>query len=166
MVGLPSGNVFLNAKERKRLLHVLDRQFGVSSLPEGVFLMNAKQKVYLITRDIDRIPFERLRIDALGLYLGAWQADGFRLSLEGAQLFASQLTKGVVFLDDSQRRDWLKGLDLPWPDVSSSAFVVVRHERTGDVLGSGKFRFDRQSEKDGLLLNYTPKSRRLIVVNE
>ncbi|MBD3209282.1 hypothetical protein GF367_02600 [Candidatus Woesearchaeota archaeon] len=163
-MGLPSGNWFLNSKERKQLLQTLQEQFGIDALPAGVFVQNAAGKVALLSRAIDEIPFERLRVDSLGLYLGAWQAEGFRLSIEGSQLFAPMAKRNVVVLGDAQRRAWLKGEDIPW-EADENHYVIVRHG--DDVLGSGKIRQPRAGKDETtIILNYVPKARRLVVVNE
>ncbi|MBN1275507.1 hypothetical protein JXA12_04425 [Candidatus Woesearchaeota archaeon] len=163
-MGLPPGNWFLNSKDRKRLLQALQEQFGVEELPWAVFVQNAKGKVYVVNRDVERVDYESLRIDSIGLYLGAWQADGFRLSMEGSQLLAPIASRNVVEVDGGQRRSWLKGEDLPWQG-SGNEFVIVRHG--GDVLGCGKVRQPRVGKDEGVvLLNYVPKARRLVVVNE
>jgi NOL1/NOP2/fmu family ribosome biogenesis protein len=166
-MGLPPGNWILNTRDRKRLLQTLHDQFGIEELPwDDAYIQNAKEKVFVINRDLERVPYERMRIDSLGLYLGTWQADGFRLSMEGAQLLAPYATKNTVSLDDERRNRWLKGEDLPWHGEGKE-FVIVTHEGTGDTLGCGKIRQPREGkDEDVILLNYTPKARRLIVVNE
>lgn len=163
-LGFPPSNRFLNSKERKLLLQSLRSSFGVDDLPDGVYIQNAKDKVFLLNRDIDRVDFEKLFIDSAGLYIGTWQVDGFRLSTEGAQLFASRVVHDIVDLDDVQRSLWLKGEDLVWPLEDTGRFVIVRHGM--DVLGSGRVRAPRQGEQECVLLNYTPKARRLVVINE
>lgn len=165
-MGLPPGNWFMNAKERKKLLRALRVQFGIEELPELVFIQNGKDKVYVITRDVERVPYEKLYVDSLGLYLGGWQADGFRLSMEGSQLLADKASLHIVLFDDELRKLWLKGEDIPW-EAEGNNFVLVKHERTGDILGCGKIRQPRDGKKEEtIILNYTPKARRLIVVNE
>lgn len=164
VLGLPKGYFFLRSKDRKKLLLSLQEQFGVDSLPEGVYLQNNKDKVYLITRDLERIPFEELLIDSLGLYFGTWQGEGFRLSIEGSQLLFPQVKKNVVVLDSSQRNSWLRGEDIPW-DADSNRFVIVTDEK-GDVLGCGRLRAPKLVTEKGVLMNYVPKARRLVVINE
>jgi NOL1/NOP2/fmu family ribosome biogenesis protein len=162
-MGLPHSHVILNSKDRKRLLASLNESFGIPALPEGVYIQNAKDKVSLVTRDLERIDFEALVIDSLGLYLGTWQADGFRPSIEGAQLFAPMATKGILDVDDAMRAAWLKGEEIPWTR-EETGFLLLRHGPTGDILGCGKVR--ETQGKDRVILNYIPKARRLIVVNE
>ncbi len=164
-MGLPAGNWVLNSKERKKLRIALNEQFGIDQLPDGVYIQNAKDKIYLITSQLDDIEFEKLLIDSLGLYIGAWQIDGFRLSMEGAQLLAPLVKKNSIELDDTQKNLWFKGLDLPWSDVTRSDFVIVKHKN--DVLGCGKIRKPREGkDEEATLLNYVPKARRLITINE
>jgi NOL1/NOP2/fmu family ribosome biogenesis protein len=164
-VGLPPGNWFLNSKERKKLLQVLEEQFGIADLPHLVFIQNAKDRVYVINRDIERIPYDDIYIDSLGLYFGSWHLDGFRLSMEGAQLLGAVVKKNIVTLSDEEKVLWLKGLDIPQADVERNDFVLVKHG--SDVLGCGKFKKAQDDSHElSLLINYVPKARRLSVVNE
>ena len=154
----------MNSKERKKLLQTLQDQFGIEELPDGAYIRNAKDKVYVVNREIELIPYEKLYIDAIGLYLGAWQIDGFRLSIEGSQWLAPMATKNKIVLSADQRVLWLKGLDLDW-EADAPAFVIVTYGV--DVLGCGKIRMPRDGKDEScLLLNYVPKARRLIVINE
>jgi len=171
MGGLPTGNRILNSKERKKLLQALTTEFGISELPEGVYLQNAKDKVFLINRDLENVAFEKLLIDSLGLYMGGWQIDGFRLSMEGAQLLRPHCKKGIITLSTEQRNDWLLGKDLIWDgkDLSdTSYFVIVTYQKTGDVLGCGKIRQAKEGDANAhvTLMNFVPKARRLHVINE
>lgn len=161
-MSLPKGNYFLNSKQKKILFTTLSEQFGIDKLPEGAYVQNAKKKVYLITQDVADLPLDELYVDALGLYLGAWQLDGFRLSIEGAQLLHPLAKKGVFELSNDERRLWIMGSDLP-ANERRSDFVIVTFG--DDVLGCGKFRF-KDDRNERTLLNYTPKARRLIVINE
>ncbi len=158
---LPQSIRFLNSKDRKKLLEALRNQFGVDELPVGAYFINAKDKVGFINKEVDLIPLDDLRIDSLGLYIGTWQRDGFRLSIEGSMMFAKLARKNIVFLSDEQMINWLKGSDIIWSG-DEEGFVIVKHGN--DVLGCGKIRINKDSGVKELL-NYTPKARRLIVVN-
>lgn len=171
MGGLPTGNRILNSKERKLLLQALEKEFGITSLPEGVYLQNAKDKVFLVNRDLERVDFERLLIDSIGLYMGGWQIDGFRLSMEGAQLLRPLCTKGIIKLNTAQRNNWLTGIDLVWDGEAlsdTSHFVIVTYDKTGDVLGCGKIRQAKEHDdtQQVTLMNFVPKARRLHTINE
>ncbi len=163
-MGFPQTYHFLNSKERKKLLQALNNQFGVEQLLGGAYAINSKEKVSLINRDLERIPAEELIIDAFGLYIGTWQRDGFRLSIEGAMLFEkfARKSEAIITLNKEQRDLWFKGNDLDW-EGNYSGFVIVKFE--DDVLGCGKIRAARDETDVPVLLNFTPKSRRLIVIN-
>ena len=164
-MGLPPGNWFLNSKERKKILQALREQFGVTELPEIVFIQNAKDKVYVINRDIERIPYNSIYIDSLGLYFGSWHIDGFRLSMEGAQLMNERCKENVLTLTDEQKIMWLKGVDIPWEKTDKNYFVIVKHKN--NILGCGKLRKPREGKnEETYIMNYVPKARRLVVVNE
>jgi len=156
---LPRNNGILNSKDKKKLLKVLVDQFGIEALPDGVYIQNSKGKVLYINRDVEKVLDEKLFIDSLGLYIGAWLIDGFRLSIEGAQLFGPSAKKGYIELSDEESVLWMKGQDMPWK--GEDGVMIVKHK--DDTLGCGKV---KTSDKGTVLLNYTPKSRRLVVVNQ
>ena len=158
---LPQAIRFLNSKERKKLLTALKEEFGIKELPEGAYFINNKEKVSFINKEIDLIPIEELRIDTLGLYIGTWQRDGFRLSMEGAMLLSKQAQKSIISLNEEQRNEWLKGKDIDW-EGKEEGFVIVKYNN--DVLGCGKIRYKKELEEKEIL-NYTPKARRLITIN-
>ena len=133
--------------------HVSD-QFGVFFDKDNHFLMNNEGKVYMVNKDVSLINFEDFFIDKIGLYIGKFQSDGFRPSIEGSQLL-KDATKNVVLLDNDAKRSWMLGMDIDI--VHSDNIVLVRHE--GDFLGSGKV-------KNNKLLTGIPKARRLNEVND
>jgi NOL1/NOP2/fmu family ribosome biogenesis protein len=144
----------MNSKEKKELHKLVESQFGISFDKEKVFLSTNKEKVYMLNRDLERIDFESLRIDHMGLYVGKFQIDGFRPSIEGSQLLKGA-TKNVLDLKIEQKHAWMRGEDL---DVFGDERIVL--VKSGeDFLGAGKVSKNR-------LLTGVPKARRLKVVNE
>ena len=133
--------------------HVSD-QFGVFFDKDNHFLMNNEGKVYMVNKDVNLINFEDFFIDKLGLYIGKFQSDGFRPSIEGSQLL-KDATKNVVLLDNDAKRSWMLGADIDI--IHSDNIVLVRHDN--DFLGSGKV-------KSNKLLTGIPKARRLNEVND
>lgn len=145
----------MNSRAVKGLMKLLNEEFGVKEKLGFVFLRNAKDKVYVVNRDIDSIDLNKIWIDSLGLYFGKFQSDGFRPSIEGSQIIAKYATKNILELNQEQKHEWMKGHDVSveWPDE------LVLIKSGNDFLGSGKV-------KNNSLLNAIPKSRRLNTVNE
>ncbi len=145
----------LNSKEIKKLMNLLDEQFGYQEKPDFAFLISNKEKFYIINKDIDNINYEKLRIDSAGLYIGKFLKDGFRLSIEGSQLFGPKCKKNILNINDYQKHDWLKGNDLEI-EQKDGLYLLKWNE---DFLGCAKI-------KENHALNSVPKARRLFVVNE
>ncbi|USN45332.1 MAG: hypothetical protein H6502_04730 [Candidatus Woesearchaeota archaeon] len=147
----------LNSKEVKLIFKDLQEKFGVEEkrLP-FVFLKNSKDRIFLVNKEIELVDLDAIRVDLIGLYIGTIQSDGMRLSIEGSQLIAPLASKNVLELTKSQRDEWIKGHDQPFAEEGSRTVIVTY---AGDVLGCGKI-------KNKTLLNYVPKSRRLVVINE
>lgn len=146
----------LNSKEIKNIYKQLNEQFGFDEKLDYVFLRNNKDKVYISTRDIEKIDISSLRVDSVGLYFGKYYNDGFRLSIEGSQLIACKCKKNIVELSTEQKHDWLMGKDIPLEGRENS-FVILKWKK--DILGCAKV-------KREAALNSIPSSRTLHVVNE
>ena len=145
----------LNSKEVKNIYKLLESQFGFKEKLDFVFLLSSKDKIYIINRDIEYIDLEKIRINALGLYFASFVIDGLRLSIEGSQIIGPKAKHHVLKLRDLAFEMWLKGLDFKI-ETEEKGYMIVKHDN--DFVGCGKV-------KEGTLLNYVPKARRLVVVN-
>ncbi len=141
----------LNSKQVKRIIKVLEQQFGFGGKLDYVFLRTNKGKIYVVNRDIDRIDLDMVRINSMGLYFGELLDSGeLRLSIEGSQIIGPKASKNVFELDDDSLRLWFKGIDFELED-DRNAFVIIKHDE--DYCGCGKI-------KNKKLLNYVGKVRR------
>ena len=145
----------LNNKEVKEILKLLDNQFGFKEKLNYVFLMNKKNKVYIVNRDIERIDIDNLRIDAIGLYFGEVNHGALRLSIEGSQMIGKRARKNIVELDKEDAELWSMGNDID-KEFNVYGFVILKYKK--DFIGCGKY-------KEGRIFNYVPKERRLRVVS-
>ena len=145
----------LNNKEIKKILKLLDNQFGFKEKLNYVFLVNKKNKIYLVNKDIERIDLDNLRIDALGLYFGEVNHGSLRLSIEGSQMIGKRARKNIVELDKEDAELWSMGNDID-KEFNVYGFVILKHKK--NFIGCGKY-------KEGKIFNYVPKERRLRVVS-
>lgn len=157
----------LNSKETKHLLQKLEEQYGYSidkNEIDYIFLMNNDNRIYVVSKSLGDIDFEKLRIDMMGIYFGEIYKDKLRLSIEGAQIIGKNATKNIVDLDYPHMIEWVQGKDVEFSDCGED-FVIVRYKNSKtdsyDILGCGKF-----NKQSGKLMNYVSKSRKLVVVNE
>lgn len=141
----------LSKKEYKKILSELEEHFGEFKLPEYAFLKNNDYKVYLLSRKFSELDQSKVRINNLGLYFGTLEVDGFRLSIEGAQLVNPK--KNFIEVDKQKAFAWMRGEDIQVGDVDASGYVILKTGK--DILGCGKL-------KDGKVLNTVQKSRRII----
>lgn len=144
------GLSFMNSKETKELKKKLEAQFGFSDI-HYAFLINDKNKVFIVNRDVDRLDLKALRINTIGVYFCEDYGDEVRLSIEGSQIIGPHATKGVIELEKEDARSWLKGADLEH-EGSTKGFVIIKSG--SDYMGCAK-------HKDGKLLNHVPKERRI-----
>ncbi|MBI1971078.1 hypothetical protein HYS47_04990 [Candidatus Woesearchaeota archaeon] len=144
----------LNSKEVKHIKAIISGQWGSCPPLDYVWLMNAKEKIYLVTRDIIRIDLSKLRVDSYGIYFGEVKnMEVMRLSIEGSQLIGPSATKNVIDVSKEHMRQWLKGEDLSVTVSGVDGFVIIKYQ--DDFLGCGKY-------KEGKILNHIPKTRRIL----
>ena len=145
----------LNGKKVRHLMKLLEEQWGITEMPECGFLQKGND-VFLITRSVDAIDLRTLNLNSLGLYFAELRNGQLRLSIEGSQIIGKK-AKNVISLDDAQIRQWIRGEDValePGPSGESrtDSFCIVGND--GDFHGCGRV-------KEGKLLNFVPKSRRI-----
>lgn len=149
----------LNSKEKKQILIRIKEQWGCDFKTDLVFMMNQKEKIYLIDRTFENIELKNLKIDSMGSYFGKLErGDLLRLSIEGSQLIGPIAKKNVVELSEFETRAMLKGKDIE-KEVDGSGFLILssKHKScdTPDYMGCAKY-------KEGILLNFIPKTRRIL----
>lgn len=146
----------LNSREVKEIAGMVKRQWDADfseATGDAGMLEGTDGDIFLISRDIEKIELEKLRINSLGLYFGQLRNDELRLSIEGSQLLGRFAKKNVAELNSDEMRQWVKGEEIAKELPDCSGFVIIRHN--GDFLGSGKY-------KEGKILNYFPKARRIV----
>ncbi len=147
---------FLNSKETKEILKLIESQWGAKLKLDCAFVKNSKSRIFIVNKDINKIDFSKLRINSIGMYFCDLE-NGIRLSIEGSQIIGPKATKNVVEINDEQVKQWLKGEDLEIEDKNNySGFVIIKNKN--DFLGTGKI-------KDNKILNYVNKGRRVNIID-
>ncbi|MBI4159499.1 hypothetical protein HY500_04570 [Candidatus Woesearchaeota archaeon] len=137
----------LNSKEKKQILDRVKKHFGIKGLDlDYAFFRNNENKVFLLNKDVKKVEFDKLRINSLGVYFGAFD-NNFRLSIEGAQMIGNKATKNIIEIEDPKA--WLEGNNIK--TEGENGLKIVKSGK--DCLGTGQL-------KDGVLINYIPKERR------
>ena len=114
-------------------------------------LINKDNKIFIIKKEFANLDIDHLKVNSLGLYIGELKDNTFRLSIEGSQLIGPLAKKNTIELSREELKEWLKGTDIDYTG-ECEGFVLVRY---GDEFaGSGRI-------KDGKILNFVPKIRRL-----
>ena len=165
----------LNSREVKHIVEIIKEQYNSDvDLSQYVFLSNKDNRINIVSRNIEWIPYNEMKIDSLGMYLGEIYKESLRLSIEGSQLIGPTSKTNVVEISKDQMSNWAKGSDLNIEeingDLSNTAednhskkhhFLIIKYNdgNSMDYFGAGKF-------KDGKILNFVSKSRRLVTVNE
>jgi NOL1/NOP2/fmu family ribosome biogenesis protein len=154
----------LNSKETKHIIEKLSEQYGYDydkASQEYAFLMNKDNRIYIVSRTIEILPYDEMKIDSIGMYFGELYKESLRMSIEGSQMIGPKSSKNVIDIDTDQMIEWIKGNDIEHEDVGKE-FVIIKHTDKDttkvDYFGAGRY-------KDGKIMNFVSKSRRLIVVN-
>jgi NOL1/NOP2/fmu family ribosome biogenesis protein len=144
----------LNKKEIKPIFEFIKDHWNIddlSFLDDYGFLLNDKDNIYIAKREIFDLDLSSLRINTIGLYFGEVKNEEFRLSIEGSQMIGKYAKDNVLELTREESRDWLRGYDLD-KESELKGFVLVKYN--DDFMGTGRI-------KEGRVLNFVPKSRRL-----
>lgn len=142
----------LNTREVKKILDWLKEHYGIKELKiDKVFLKSAKDKIYLVSRKVSELETKNLRINLVGMYFAKEEKNGIRLSIEGSQIIGPKATKNVIELGEQQVSNWIKGQDISC-DADAEGFVIIKNGK--DFYGVGNC-------KEGKVLNYVPKERRI-----
>ncbi|MEM3373672.1 MAG: hypothetical protein QXE31_00475 [Candidatus Woesearchaeota archaeon] len=144
----------LNSKEKKELLNKIKEQFdsNLSDLDQYIFLINPKNKIFIISNDFSKIDIKELRINSLGLYLGEIYNNELRLSIEGSQIIGKSAKKNILELNNELAEQWLKGLDIDLNQDYKNSFYLIKNNN--NFIGCGKIINKK-------LFNYVPKERRI-----
>ncbi len=147
---------FMASRELKVFFKMIEQQYGkIPTLFDKAAFIRGKEKIHIVTRDIEKIDLKNLRINSIGLYIAEVKNEQLRLSIEGSQLIGPSATKNVCEIDDEQIKKWFKGEDIK-VNEEYEGFVILKHNN--DYVGSGKY-------KEGHILNFVPKARRLLEVH-
>ncbi len=144
----------LNNREIKKILELIEKQWGAKIKFDYGFLKNNKNRVFIISKDISRIDISNLRLNSVGMYFCEIDKQGVRLSIEGSQIIGPKATKNVVELSEEEIRKWFKGEDIEKECKDCNGFVILKNKN--DFLGTGKY-------VNGRILNYVGKSRRVSI---
>ena len=141
----------LNTREKKPLLARIKEQWGCDFKTDLVWMMSTKNRIYLMTKDLEKIDLKKLRIDSMGSYFATINESEIRLSIEGAQLIGKIAKKNIVELSEEEKYEWMQGKDID-KKTDCEGYVIIKSDN--DFLGCGKVSEDK-------ILNFVPKNRRI-----
>ena len=142
----------LNSKKTKEITKLLAEQWEYTERLECGILQR-ENDIFLATRTIDKIDLRNLNVNSLGLYFGELRANQLRLSIEGSQIIGQKAKKNIIELNHVQITKWLRGEDIELEkNTTAENYAIVRSGK--DFYGCGRI-------KDGKLLNFVPKARRV-----
>ena len=149
----------LNSKRIKEIKLLLGEQWGFHEPLDYGFLQRDND-IFLVTTAVDKLDLRQLNVNSAGLYFGELRNSQLRLSIEGSQIIGQKAEKNVVELNDEQLRKWLSGEDIEIATENpgggsgddGSGYAIIKCGN--DFFGCGRL-------KEGKLLNFVPKARRM-----
>jgi NOL1/NOP2/fmu family ribosome biogenesis protein len=142
---------FLNSHEIREIDEALMRQFG-TELPKGyAYVLRKDGDLFMVNRDVERIDLSKITINSLGLYIGEYRGDEFRLGIEGSQILGALAKKNVVSIDKEQLAKWFAGEEIESSE-NASGYVILKSG--SDFVGCGRL-------IEGKITNFVPKTRRV-----
>jgi len=155
----------LNTREKREVMQNLGEMYGFKGELRGVLLFSSKQKYFILSGDMEKIPLEdekKLRLDKAGLYLGRKTPEGIRLSIEGSQIIGRTARKNVLLIGDEHLEPWVKGQDFVLSKDEKKqvkgreGYFIIRHD--SDFLGCARIRQNN-------VQNLVSKNRRIKTLN-
>lgn len=143
----------LSGRDLKPVLARIKKQWDAEIDFPWAWYQSNKNNLFVLSKDITKIDPGKLRINSVGLYIGEFKKGEIRLSIEGSQLIGPHAKKNIVELDKNELRLWLRGEDLI-KEVKEEGYVIIKSNT--DFVGCGRI-------KEGKILNFVPKARRLLV---
>jgi len=147
----------LNTREVKRIREQVVKQFGHFPKKDYAYLMNEKNRLFLVNKDLGRVDLKKLKIDKMGMYFAEVKPNHVRLSKEGAQLLVKDAAENdvelqnVVELSKTELKEYFTGVDLAKDLGEEDRLIIVKYE--DNVIGCAKY-------KERKILNFLPKMYR------
>lgn len=145
---------FILSGKKKKLIQELEEIYGIDKL-DYVLLETGKEKIRGFSGTMSKDEINKLseiaRIEIIGLYLFREENGGLRLGLDGVHMLKDKINKNVIEISESEIENWMKGQDLDVKEEGKGIFIVKSGD---DFFGSGIL-------KDGKLINFVPKERRI-----
>lgn len=147
----------LNSREVRNVKEILLEQFGYCFEGDFAFLQNEKDRLFVVNKDVARLPLEHLKIDKMGLYFAEMKEASLRLSKEGA-IFLERCARQdkkvvgpIVELTEVEVKEYFGGKDLARELQLDKKFILLSYKES--ILGCSAY-------KEGRILNYLPKIHR------
>jgi len=147
----------LNSREIKKFKEVLKKEYGYPLQKDYAYLVNDKNRLFIINKDLSKLDTKDLIIDRVGLYFAEYKNQQIRLSKEGSQLLINeakknkQKVKNIVKLDQNEVKQYFLGEDLNKNLNIENTFIFLEYD--DNILGCAKY-------KEQIIINFLPKIHR------
>jgi NOL1/NOP2/fmu family ribosome biogenesis protein len=148
----------LGKKEIESIERTVEKNYGAEiDLKQFLVLETFEEKIWLVTKYLLNLDFNRLQINSVGMNFGKLKRnDKINLTVEGSQIVGPKATKNTCILNEENAKKFMQGSDVkPDGDINCEYhnFSIIKFGE--DILGSSLL------NEEGIK-NLLPKSRRII----
>ena len=144
----------LSKKSVRELLKKLGEEYAIDSeflkrIEKSYYFFKGRKKIFITSEKLDLSEIQRE-----GIHIISIEKFGYRLSVEGSQIFGPFAKKKIVELDEKQFIECLRGKDLEIKTPYKREFVILKYKNY--YLGSGLAYPNK-------IVNYLSKARRIFI---
>jgi len=140
---------FLNAKDKKKILELLEVQFGINKFHDFHIIQDI-DNLFIFTGDISTMSLDKLKVSQIGMRIGKLNEGKLLLTVQGAQFFGPHANKNIIELSKEDARHYLKGEDIK-TDKQDRIYLIKSQD---DFVGCSKVR-------NQIIRNNVEKARRI-----
>jgi NOL1/NOP2/fmu family ribosome biogenesis protein len=147
----------LDKEEVESIERTVEKNYGTEvNLRKFLVLKTFEEKIWLVTKDLMGIDFDKLQINSIGMNFGKLKRnDKINLTVEGSQMVGAKATKNICILNEVNAQKFMQGSDVkPDKEINCEChnFSIIKFGE--DILGSSLL------TEDGIK-NLLPRSRRI-----
>jgi NOL1/NOP2/fmu family ribosome biogenesis protein len=143
---------FIKSNEKRKILAELNEIFGIEEIPY-LLIEAGKEKLRGYSGSLNKEELIELasfaNVEIIGSYI-IKKEKTHRLSLDATQIFAKQINKSIIEIDQDQYEHWIRGYNLQIENPSGVYIMKYGEDFIGSGISTGQ-----------AILNHIPKERRL-----
>jgi len=147
----------LDKGEIESIETIVENNYGAKiDLKQFLVLGTFEEKIWLMSKDLFNLDFDKLQINSIGMNFGKLKRNGkINLTVEGSQMVGPEATKNICILNEENAKKFMQGSDVkPDEEINCEChnFSIIKFGE--EILGSSLL-------NENGVKNLLPKSRRI-----